>query len=444
MLFRSYIMRKDYENALGCYMDIKVTPDVLSSSSAGSAGLLGTSPLSSGLVPSSSSGNLDPAAAAVAQKALEAKGQVVSNIQAQAVHNEYRHVFDLFEQQPALFRAIEYKVINLVRLSKPLSAKLLISNIDKLPIKSVASQLSADKKLLFWYLHTLFNDAADIYCNPEYSDLHLRQMELYAEFAPKRPSHQPEAKTVSPEGEPPAIQPTRTKIPDSEFLTFLKAGLVPLRQALTECERQDPPLHLEMVYILSQLNRPQDALQIHLHELRDVSMAIEFIENHIQNSDTSSLVSGNNSPHPSGTGRGGISAIEQPRFESFSAAALQNSKASSLDNPLWDLLIAHALANKDYLIQLLDYLGICRLAPERLIRQIDDNPHIPYLKLRLSRILSQLDFQVFLNERCNVLLEEDALSLLRQQNQGQRKAMKVSTSYKYSVQYKTNCVLCNV
>lgn len=421
----------DYENALGCYMDIKIDPSAAAPATSSDAldgghdSSNSLSALSSALSSASSKGNLSMEQ--TAQRVLKESGQVVNNIQAQATHNEYKHVFDLFEQQPGLFKSIEYKVINLVRLSRPLSAKLLIGNTDKLPIKSVASQLSADRKLLHWYLHELFTNAPDIYCSPEYSDLHLRQMELYAEFAPKPKQSAPVSATAT-SAPPAAVTSTRVKTHDSDFLMFLRANLVPAKQALAECERQDPPLYTEMIYLLSQLNRQKEALQLHLHKIGDVSLAIEFIENSLEGGASLNL-------------HGDVSALstaekrlgrrlnhdddEHDGHSSSAAAAKLRSRQQHTENPLWDDLIAHALAHQDYLEQMLDYLGICKLPPELLIREIRNNPTIPYLKLRLCRIISQLEFQVFLNERCNVLLEEDALSLLRQQNQGQRKAMKV-------------------
>jgi hypothetical protein len=109
----------------------------------------------------------------------ELKGHSGSN-------SEHRQIFELIEKQ-SLFSVVESKVINLIKISKELSGKLLVNNIDKLPIKSIAHQLSSDNRLLHWYLHLLFTDPVtkDIYSEKEeYADLHKKQVKLYADFAP--------------------------------------------------------------------------------------------------------------------------------------------------------------------------------------------------------------------------------------------------------------------
>jgi hypothetical protein len=54
----------------------------------------------------------------------------------------------------------------------------------------------------------------------------------------------------------------RTKPVDSEFLKFLKSGLVSLENALDVCEHRDPPLYAEMIYILSQIGSKRRALHL--------------------------------------------------------------------------------------------------------------------------------------------------------------------------------------
>ena len=44
---------------------------------------------------------------------------------------------------------------------------------------------------------------------------------------------------------------------------------------------------------------------------------------------------------------------------------------------------------------------------------------------KMKQIVGQYDFQVFLNDVCNDILENDALTLLRNLNHNQRKAIKV-------------------
>ena len=77
-------------------------------------------------------------------------------LQVQEENNEkskYRHVFLLIEKQN-LFNVVSNKIVNLIRLSRPLSAKLLIQHIDKLPARHIAAQLikTGDRRLLHWYV----------------------------------------------------------------------------------------------------------------------------------------------------------------------------------------------------------------------------------------------------------------------------------------------------
>jgi hypothetical protein len=74
---------------------------------------------------------------------------------------------------------------------------------------------------------------------------------------------------------------------------------------------------------------------------------------------------------------------------------------------------------------LIGFLGIINLNPEKLLSQIPSKLQIRNLKLNLNQVLKRFTFNSYVNEACNIMLEEDALLLLRQQNQGQRKAIKV-------------------
>jgi len=71
----------------------------------------------------------------------------------------YKSVFDLIEQDISLFPLIEQRIVNLLALSKTLTAKLLLNHVDKLPISSVANQLLLhDRRALLWYLQLLLLD----------------------------------------------------------------------------------------------------------------------------------------------------------------------------------------------------------------------------------------------------------------------------------------------
>jgi hypothetical protein len=99
---------------------------------------------------------------------------------------------------------------------------------------------------------------------------------------------------------------------------------------------------------------------------------------------------------------------------------------------LWDDLIAFALRHNDFLVRLMDFMGICQLDPTIVLHRVDPHETIPHLRQKLIRIIHQQHFQVFSTDKCAVVLENDALALLRQQNQGQRRAIKVESNRRCS------------
>ena len=324
-----------------------------------------------------------------------------------------------------------------MRLSKPLAARLLLTNIDKLPIRSVAQQLSADRRLFLWYLHLLFTDplAREIYSDElEYADLHARQVQLYAEFMPKNPlygRHTRRGTSVGSVGSavdaehnnlsnsdavPEQVIPKRVTTVDSDLLVFLKSGLAPLDLALQECEKQQPPLYREMIYILAHMGNQRKALHLHLTEIGDVGLAIEFIESQLDSYIGNKRRYGHklsvSSDHKNGT--------------SSSSDATSLHTAHYVECQLWDDLIDYSLSHTSYLTKVLDYLGMCKLNPVSVLSRVPAKAQVPYLKLRLTRLLEHIKFQGALNQRSTALQEVDALNLLRQQNQGQRRAMKVN------------------
>ncbi|KAJ1418625.1 hypothetical protein B484DRAFT_481595 [Ochromonadaceae sp. CCMP2298] len=392
-----------YEKALRCYLDYR---------GAGRAG--GGAPSSGG-----SGGGVD----AGGYKDSEAESSAASS-------SEHRVVFGLVERHN-LFKAVELKVINLVRLSRPLAGRLLLAHLEKLPIRSVAQQLNVDKPLFLWYLHLLFCDpqAREVYSNClEFADLHARQVQLYAEFAPQAQAPpKSRAMSLSASGAvPEAVLPTRQPAPDSDLLRFLKSGLAPLDVALQECERRAPVLHREMIYVLAQMGQQRQALQLLLEQVRDVGEAVAFVESQLDHYIDSSKRFGHKIA-------GGVLEAAQKEQEQEQGSSGAHQRRTSLDLysthyvdcQLWDDLVDFCLAHPDCLSQLLDHLGLCKLNPVTLLQRLPQGAHVPHLKLRVSRLLAQLQSQIGLSARSNRLQEEDTLGLLRRQNQGQRRAMKV-------------------
>jgi hypothetical protein len=382
---------------------------------------------------------------------------------------DYRFVFDLIERQN-LFKVVSNKVNNLVRLSRQHSAKLLLAHIDKLPIRSVAQQLSADRRLFLWYLHLLFSDpnAREVYSDDqEYADLHGRQVQLYAELMPKTvgpintaaviataaaasmrsnavDNNTAPAMSTTLDAIPDQVIPNRPSTQDSDLMVFLKSGLAPLDLALQECEKQAPPLYKEMIYILAQMGNQRKALHIHMAECGDVGLAIEFVESqldqyigsrrrHGQKLGAKKLVQTQDGSAVSSSAISAVSSGGNKDPSTVIAEDVDLYSSHYVECQLWDDLIEYSLTHYTFLVQLLDYLGMCKLNPVTVISKIPPKAHIPHLKLRLMRILDQLKFQRSVSMRSNALQEEDALNLMRQQNQGQRRAMKVRIYFHFFV-----------
>jgi hypothetical protein len=163
---------------------------------------------------------------------------------------------------------------------------------------------------------------------------------------------------------------------ENGFLIFLKkSSFVPLPLALQECEKRSPPLYREMVYILARMDAKRDALGLLLREVGSAYDAIKFVE--------------------------------------------------SQDKKLWPDLIEYSLNHVEFLSQLLDYLGVCDLDPFEIVSRIPPKLKIPHIHKKLEQIVDQYQFQLFLHDICNDVLEFDALNLLGSLNQDQRRAVKV-------------------
>ena len=97
----------------------------------------------------------------------------------------------------------------------------------------------------------------------------------------------------------------------------------------------------------------------------------------------------------------------------------------STSQDLWEDLVKHGLGNKDFLSNLLDYIGVCSINPVQFLTKIPENMPIPKLGQKILKIFIHHNFQAFLNDKSNNILERDTLALLSKLNQGQRRAIKV-------------------
>ena len=295
------------------------------------------------------------------------------------------YIFDLIERED-LFDNVKDKLSNMFRLSREHTEQFLLRNLEKLPIKAVVQQSKKlDSRSLCRYLHMIFTNCFELYNTEEYANYHRMQIPLYADEAMRLYALDKEKAARNDEQIPKEnimkdgfdlITGRDTDNKEEDFITFLKhSSYVPLDEALQECENRNPPLYKEMVYILARQGQSKKALGLLLREEGSAINAVRFVEANNRN--------------------------------------------------LWPLLIEYSLNHSGFLVQLLDYLGICNVDPYAIVSKIPSQMRIPKIQKKMKHIVSQYEFQVFLNDICNDVMENDALTLLRNLNHSQRKAIKV-------------------
>ncbi|CAN0579245.1 unnamed protein product, partial [Ectocarpus sp. 12 AP-2014] len=95
------------------------------------------------------------------------------------------------------------------------------------------------------------------------------------------------------------------------------------------------------------------------------------------------------------------------------------------DKDLWYRLIEHSLKSETFLSGLLDHAGVYDVDLARLVAEIPTGMHIPGLRDKVVKIISDYHFQVSVNESCSASVKTDLLRRLRRLNQGQRRATRV-------------------
>ncbi|KAI9138627.1 hypothetical protein BKA69DRAFT_1127186 [Paraphysoderma sedebokerense] len=130
---------------------------------------------------------------------------------------------------------------NLVReCTSSVAMKMLIKDLDLIPIPTIIAQLTPHPRYLHIYLDSIFYK--DIHISSSY---HYLQVELYPEYDPSR------------------------------FLNFLKSSVYyPLELALKVCQERE--LIHEWVYVLGRMGNNKEALNVIMSKLGDIKMAIEF------------------------------------------------------------------------------------------------------------------------------------------------------------------------
>lgn len=276
---------------------------------------------------------------------------------------------------------------NLVKLSKELAGNLLTQNLDKFPVALVVNQLQLDRQLLLWYLDLLFTRCQQEYNSEEYREYHALQVSLYAEFAPPfvKPTFTDGGEAGEPES-PQLFAPSTYKPYESDFLNFLKiCKYAPYDEAIIACDKRNPPLFHEKAYALSRIHNTKEALRIYVQEIGDIRQALEFVV--------------------------------------------------ATDKNLWPELVELCLHSDELLASVLDHVGYYGLNPSILSQKLSGTMRVDGLQRKFMKVMSLYSFQMMLHDRTKNILQAETLTLLRNYNQGQRRAFKLDPGVR--------CALCS-
>ncbi|XP_077978241.1 vacuolar protein sorting-associated protein 41 homolog [Glandiceps talaboti] len=155
----------------------------------------------------------------------------------------HKDVFQLIHKHN-LFDSIQDKIVLLMEFDTEQATRMLLDNMEKVPIDKVVHQLGRIPKLQYVYLDALFQKDSHIG-----QEFHALQVQLYAEFNRQR------------------LKP------------FLRnSNYYPLQRALDVCEERD--YIPEMVFLLGRMGNTKQALQLITERLDDVDQAIDFAKEH--------------------------------------------------------------------------------------------------------------------------------------------------------------------
>lgn len=116
---------------------------------------------------------------------------------------------------------VKDKVTNLIRLNRDLTAQFLIRNLDKITVKDVADELRrTDRKLLHWWLNTLFLCVPEIYNTREYAGYHHEQVDLFVEFTDPPNTLKRHNLEIEPKGNIMASK----DVFETDFIVFLRSS----------------------------------------------------------------------------------------------------------------------------------------------------------------------------------------------------------------------------
>ncbi|KAH8400621.1 hypothetical protein KR222_008734, partial [Zaprionus bogoriensis] len=151
-----------------------------------------------------------------------------------------KDVFELIRRFK-LYDGISKLIIPLIQLDRERAFKILLDK-TKIQAEVVVYQLEQNQELLYWYLDALERTES-------HGAFHQKLVELYAKF--DRP----------------------------KLLPFLRrSNDYVMQEALEICKRES--FHPEVVYLLGRMGSIVEALNIIIHSIKDIEMAIEFCKEH--------------------------------------------------------------------------------------------------------------------------------------------------------------------
>jgi hypothetical protein len=156
----------------------------------------------------------------------------------------------------------------------------------------------------------------------------------------------------------------------------MKNSFFTLEKALEVCKKRN--LYSEMVFLLGRMGSTKDALDLLIMKIKDVKQAIDFVEEH--NDDT-----------------------------------------------LWKDLVKKSLRNADFVGGLLDHIGggAKVVDPRELIQQIPETLNIANLKQRLIRIVTDYGLESRLREGALSIMNTDCVALLYRANSELKQASSI-------------------
>lgn len=247
-----------------------------------------------------------------------------------------KDVFQLIRRKN-LYGVIHKLIIPLIELDKDQAISMLIQKQKIIP-EIVVQQLEQKQEYLYNYL-----DALDKVDNT--GKFHWKLVNLYAKFD------------------------------KDKLLPFLRrSNNYPIQEALDICKRE--LFYPEMVYLLGRMGNTSEALNIIIHKLKNIEMAIDFCKEYD-------------------------------------------------DSDLWNNLIDESLENSEIMTTLLDGI-IGYVNPEALVNKIKLGQKIPGLRKSVIKMLCDYRLQVQIQDDCNKIVLNDYFELHEKVVKTQNQATHVS------------------